>query len=147
MYSIARRHATKSLGSEPITLEHMARNPSEVARFMQRDDVLALGASGIGLMGLVAFGDSSVWWTCPIHALTGVLCPGCGLQTSLSIALNGDVIAAFNNNPTFLVGPLLVGAVALSGRFTNHALIRVLVVVAVVYVSLFTVFRNVGLQS
>lgn len=147
MYSIARHHATGSLESEPITLEHMVRNRSAVARFMQRDDVLALGASGLGLVGLVAFGDSSSWWTCPIHSLTGLLCPGCGLQTSLSSALNGDVISAFNNNPTFLVGPLLVGATALSSRSTNHTLIRALVVVAVVYVSIFTVVRNVGLQS
>jgi len=125
----------------------MASNHDVAARFERREDLIALGAAGLGLAGLVAFGDSSSWWTCPIHVLTGLLCPGCGLQTSLSMALNGNVMSAFNNNPTFLVGPVLVGGVALGAKFANHALIRALVVVAVVYVLLFTIFRNIGFQS
>jgi hypothetical protein len=120
----------------------MASNHDVAARFGRREDLIALGAAGLGLAGLVAFGDSSTWWICPVHAFTGLLCPGCGLQTSLLKALNGEVIAAVSHNPTFLVGPALVGAATLSAKFSNHAWSRAVIVVTVAYVVTFTILRN-----
>ena len=51
---------------------------------------------------------------CPVHFLTGLDCPTCGLGRSLVRAWSGDFAAAFDYHP---LGPaLLAAALALWGR-------------------------------
>lgn len=47
---------------------------------------------------------------CSFHALTGLLCPGCGGMRSVHELLNGDVAAAARSNGLFIVGlPVALG--------------------------------------
>ncbi len=48
---------------------------------------------------------------CPIRALTGLLCPGCGAQRALHALLHGDVAGAFSHNVLLPVA-LVLTAVA-----------------------------------
>ncbi len=44
---------------------------------------------------------------CPLYAMTGFWCPGCGLTRAAHAALNGHIGAAFGYNlffPVFLIG-------------------------------------------
>lgn len=50
---------------------------------------------------------------CPIHALTGLYCPGCGSGRAVMALLRGDVMAAFGYNPLAMVA-LLPTAYALA---------------------------------
>ena len=40
---------------------------------------------------------------CPLYALTGILCPGCGSTRATHALLNGDLIAAFDFNPLMVL--------------------------------------------
>lgn len=69
-------------------------------------------ALGIGLVGLRAAGIDS--WICPLHALTGVPCPGCGLTRATVALLRGQLRAAWGLHPfaplVLLFAALLVAA-------------------------------------
>lgn len=48
--------------------------------------------------------------TCPLYAMTGLWCPGCGLTRATHAALRGDIAAAFGFNlffPAFLAAIVL----------------------------------------
>lgn len=46
---------------------------------------------------------------CPLYALTGIYCPGCGSTRATHALLNGDLIAAFDFNPLMVLAiPVLV---------------------------------------
>ena len=47
--------------------------------------------------------------TCPLHWLTGLDCPFCGVQRMALALLHGNVAEAFWFNPGFAVGVPLVG--------------------------------------
>ena len=52
---------------------------------------------------------------CPIHALTGLSCPGCGLSRMLVALVKGDPLSAFGYNPfLFVTGPPLLLYLAVS---------------------------------
>lgn len=51
---------------------------------------LLVGAGVFVLSGL---------YRCPVHALTGVPCPGCGLTRAAWLALHGDVAGATRMHP------------------------------------------------
>lgn len=56
---------------------------------------------------------------CPIRAVTGVFCPGCGALRAVHDLLNGDLAGAWDMNPLLVVaGPLVV---ALWGRWVWRA--------------------------
>ena len=40
---------------------------------------------------------------CPFLSLTGFQCPGCGSQRAIHQLLQGNILAAFNYNPLFVV--------------------------------------------
>ena len=51
-------------------------------------------------------------WRCPIHAVTGWYCPGCGGTRAVGALLRGDVVAALRDNLLmFTVLPLVSVAV------------------------------------
>jgi len=58
---------------------------------------LALAAA----MVIFAFDPATTWWfpSCPLHALTGLLCPLCGSLRAVHALLAGAPVAAFFLNP------------------------------------------------
>ncbi len=47
---------------------------------------------------------------CPIHFVTGLLCPGCGATRIMLSLFNGHAGAAFDANPAlFCMAPVIVG--------------------------------------
>jgi len=44
-------------------------------------------------------GPQSLYPRCVFHAVTGLLCPGCGTTRALHQLLHGHVVAAFQLNP------------------------------------------------
>jgi hypothetical protein len=63
---------------------------------------LALAA----LAPLAAFDPAVTWWfpSCPLHALTGWLCPLCGSLRAVHALLTGAPVAALAFNPLTVVG-------------------------------------------
>jgi hypothetical protein len=45
---------------------------------------------------------------CPIHAVTGLLCPGCGTQRAIIALSRGDFETALHLNALLLVAPVFV---------------------------------------
>ena len=66
-----------------------------------------------GIGGWLFFCDpSKIAWLppCPLHALTGLYCPGCGSTRALHQLAHGHFVAALRFNPLLVVSlPLLVG--------------------------------------
>jgi hypothetical protein len=73
----------------------------------RRDGLIILGAGaahlGLSLAGLPG-------WECPILAVTGIPCPGCGLTHATMQLLNGDVVASLQ---THAFAPVLLFALFL----------------------------------
>ena len=55
-------------------------------------------------------GESSLFWTCPLHRLTGLHCPGCGMQRAAHALLHGHFAEALSLN-AFIVLTLFPAAV------------------------------------
>jgi MFS superfamily sulfate permease-like transporter len=51
---------------------------------------------------LYAF-PSAPYPPCPIHAFTGLLCPGCGATHALAALVHGHLQQAFHANPLFVL--------------------------------------------
>ena len=65
-------------------------------------------------------GKTGFFPVCPFRALTGFTCPGCGSTRGLHRLLHGDVVAAFEFNPLFILAlPFLIYALM---RYTNAAI-------------------------
>lgn len=47
--------------------------------------------------------DSSIFPSCPFHAMTGLSCPGCGATRGMHQLLNGNVVAAFDYNALLVI--------------------------------------------
>ena len=66
----------------------------------------ALGISGLGLVFAADPATSSGYLRCPLHEMTGLWCPGCGVTRATHKAVHGDVIGALGSNlflPVFAV--------------------------------------------
>lgn len=87
---------------------------------------------------------------CPLHALTGLNCPGCGATRGMHALLNGDFLGALDYNvllvaylPLMIYGFLTLLSFAARGRglpfprFLQNALFGLLVVMLV-----FGILRN-----
>jgi hypothetical protein len=116
----------------------------QVSTFLlsRRPDLVATAAAGLGLTAVIAFGDETHWWQCPIRQLTGFLCPGCGMQSAISSLLSGDLAGAIAANPTIIAGPLLVVSALLVQRSKNVIAKRLIVFAAIAYVTVLTLLRN-----
>lgn len=67
--------------------------------------ILALLA-GLTVLSKIVIGNGFV---CPVHALTGFNCPGCGATRMAESLLHLDIYQAFRFNPfIFLTAPILV---------------------------------------
>jgi hypothetical protein len=61
----------------------------------------AVAVAGVGVVGFTALNDPmerSILPPCPIHATTGLWCPGCGLTRAAHHLLHGDLGAALSSN-------------------------------------------------
>lgn len=78
----------------------------------RRVAVLLVGIATLQI-GLVAVKIHG--WLCPIKAILGVPCPGCGLSTAIVLLLRGDYRAALSTHafaPIFLAGLILTFVIA-----------------------------------
>jgi hypothetical protein len=99
-----------------------------------------LAALGVSYLAISALGFG---FRCPIHSLTGFLCPGCGSTRSARALLTGDLQLAIHNNALLLAAPALMGIGFLLNKYSKkrmwlYAFLSLLVIVVVI----FTIFRN-----
>ncbi len=101
-----------SLATEPVAVP-----PSRPERM--RDPVLT--AAGLGLTALaLRLRDPHVthsWGVCPLYALTGVYCPGCGGLRGVNDLTRGHVAAAASSNLLLVLA--IPFAVYLLARWTR----------------------------
>lgn len=57
---------------------------------------------------------------CPIHALTGWQCPGCGSQRAIHALLNGDMAQAWGYNPMLFFFLPVIALMFLSELFRDR---------------------------
>jgi len=63
----------------------------------------ALAALGMAVVYLLPPEEFRFYPGCPIHLLTGWLCPGCGATRALHALLHGHMVDAWALNPLFTV--------------------------------------------
>lgn len=96
--------------------------------------------------------DHSFHPACPFHALTGLYCPGCGSQRSISALLKGNIGEAFDKNALMVLSLPMIGYSAFifiwntfnknkktQKIFYDPLFVKILLVVVV----LFGVLRNI----
>lgn len=101
---------------------------------MSRDGALLIILGGGVVVGLTALywidpSIHSLFPPCVFHALTGLLCPGCGLTRAVHESLHGNVHAAISFNPflpvyTALLGILTIGTFCRATIGRTPALVR-----------------------
>lgn len=65
----------------------------------------------VGIFGLIAIltlwfvNPEQAWWApkCPVHLLTGLQCPGCGISRAIHALLHGRAAEAFAYNRFFII--------------------------------------------
>lgn len=69
-----------------------------------------VGVAAATALLAVAGPERRTFYLCPLHALTGLWCPGCGALRATEALAHLDVAAAWDWNPLWVVvAPLLVG--------------------------------------
>ena len=63
--------------------------------------------AGTLVLGLGSF-SGLVFWSCPVYKFSGIYCPGCGATRAVGEILQGNVVAAFEQNALFMSAPLLI---------------------------------------
>lgn len=102
----------------------------------------AVGVAGVLAVGMLATVPQAYWPKCPIYWTTGIHCPGCGGLRATSALLNGDIVAAANQNIFVFLAPVLVLAAFLVQRTKKAALINLFVAFVAVIASVYTILRN-----
>ncbi|MBR5451668.1 MAG: DUF2752 domain-containing protein [Clostridia bacterium] len=69
---------------------------------------------------------------CPIYAISGVKCLGCGMTRALVAAVKLDFSAAFQYHAMFWSVPLLYVCFMLDGKPFRHKFLNVLIYIAVI---------------
>lgn len=98
---------------------------------------------------IIGVGASILWWVnpetsswlpqCPLHAWTGLYCPGCGSTRALHQLLHGHLLAALRfNGMTILALPFLA-VLMISGRWPQMRAAWLVVIVVIA----FGIVRNV----
>ena len=82
------------------------RIADRVARLRTPGIVLAGAAAALTYIGSVSPYASGNYPACPLYAVTGLYCPGCGSLRSLHSLANADIVASFARNP--IMPPLLL---------------------------------------
>jgi hypothetical protein len=136
-----------------VTAAAPPRTPAPCARLRAAAAPLAVaGGAAVVALGLVLrdpHGTGS-WGVCPLYAVTGLYCAGCGGLRATHDLLVGDVAGAWAMNPLWvLLVPVLVALWARwlsravrTGRMARAPSARVALVAGAVVV-LYSVARNV----
>lgn len=86
------------------------RTPGPQQKPASRKLAVLAGVSGLSVA--VAAGlvnpTTSTLPQCPVHALSGLSCPGCGATRALHAIAGGDVVQALNHNAFFVVAVALL---------------------------------------
>lgn len=80
------------------------------ARRDERLGIAAVATAAFGTAAVAARDLGGLHVVCPLRALTGVPCPGCGMTSVASSLSTGDVVGALTADPA---GVVLVAVVAL----------------------------------
>ena len=132
--------------------------PTRLRRVASRSSAVSLMALLAGLSALVLVRsplENTIFPPCPLHATTGLWCPGCGATRASYLLLRGDVLGALHFNVLWVVfAPLaLYQAVAFAGEafgvrwlrripFSRPVIIAILVSMAA-----FFVVRNLPIEA
>ena len=76
---------------------------------------------------------------CPIKAVTGVSCAGCGMTRAWLAALSGDLSAAFAYHPLFWVVPLAALVFLFRRRLPRRLFTALLLAAALAFVAVYAV--------
>lgn len=68
-------------------------------------------AAAFSYVGLVDPNETGHYPLCPMYAVTGLYCPGCGGLRSAHAFIHGDLATAFGDNALAVVGYVLFAAV------------------------------------
>ena len=125
-------------------------NPSACSPRLVASGMAALGVFGAGLLYFSPPGQSWLLPACPIHASTGLYCPGCGTARALHALLHGRLAEALDANLLLVAMlPALVGLAVLlfvdalrDNRVRELRLPSWAVFGFVAVVTFFTVLRN-----
>lgn len=119
-------------------------------------EVFAFGAAGIFLLLLFSIPMLLHMDACPLHALTGLDCPSCGMTRAVFSLLHGDFAAAFDYNllwPLTLTLLLILPTLYLTGRFLGRKIIppfllslRFWIIVFIFYIA-FGIIRNLPIDA
>jgi hypothetical protein len=91
------------------TFEHLWFNHAFSELLADRRAIAVIAGAGALHLGLSMAGITI--WSCPIRAVTGLPCPGCGLTTATLELLRGDVAGSLQTHafaPIFLAGLVLM---------------------------------------
>ena len=75
----------------------MSENNSSIQRVLAAAGVSAIGAGGL-LVGYFNPTTAGFFPVCPLHAMTGLNCPGCGLTRGFHALFQGDIVTALHFN-------------------------------------------------
>lgn len=95
------------------------RTADRIARLRVPALVAGGAAAGLAYIGSVSPYSAGGYPVCPIYALTGLYCPGCGTARCLHSLVTGDLGGAFARN---LLIPILL--VALAVAFVRWVVLR-----------------------
>jgi hypothetical protein len=108
-------------------------------------------AAGAGIVAYFEPGKTNLFPVCPLFAMTGLACPGCGMTRGFHSLFHGDVLAALDYNALLPIAAVMVGYLFVSlvtaswrGRGLSWNVFRPAVLWSVLAVTIvFAVVRNI----
>ena len=108
---------------------------------MRKELVFVGGTAAAGLL-VIGFMDPALWPKCPIHAITGIWCPGCGGQRAVSQLLQGNPAAAIDQNAIIFAIPVFIALGFVAQKLKKRWLTNSVIATTLVVATVFTVLRN-----
>jgi hypothetical protein len=96
------------------------RSASKAERILSATGILAVSA-GAGVVWYFNPSNVNFLPVCPLYALTGIACPGCGLTRGFHALFHGDIVVALNYNAllpmfAFVFGYFLISMILVIAR-------------------------------
>jgi hypothetical protein len=107
-----------------------------------KQQLTVVGVTGVLAVGMLATVPQAYWPKCPIYWTTGIHCPGCGGLRATSALLDGDLVAAANQNIFVFLAPVLVVAAFLVQRTKKPHLTKLFVTFVAITALVYTILRN-----